>query len=222
VASDKEERATQAMALHDEAWALYEDGHYRAAIERLEAALHIDPEGRELVYNLALLHEKLGDLHTAAEYYRRYLDMEPDPKARERVLATLRRIEGAEREGVGRPLAPLAPPPAPPLGPSRERRAWTIASGGLAGAAFLTGIGCGMTALLRNPGPNATTGDGTTIQSLQADAHAAHTAAVVADVAFVVAAAAATTALVLHYTRPRVAPLAPLAPTAGGFLKVRF
>src|SRR5690349_11181358 len=63
--SDKEKRARQAMALHDEAWALYEEGRYRAAIDRLEAALRIDPDGRELVYNLALLHEKLADLRDA-------------------------------------------------------------------------------------------------------------------------------------------------------------
>jgi hypothetical protein len=28
----------EALALHDEAWTLYEEGRYRAAIERLEAA----------------------------------------------------------------------------------------------------------------------------------------------------------------------------------------
>src|SRR5690242_15658561 len=55
---DRAPRPKKAMALHDEAWALYEEGRYRAAIDRLEAALRLDPDARELVYNLAVLHEK--------------------------------------------------------------------------------------------------------------------------------------------------------------------
>src|SRR5262245_54801859 len=87
VAADREARSRQAGTLHDEAWALYEQGRYRAAIERLEAALRIDPEGRELVYNLALLHEKLADLPEAAVYYRRYVEMETDAKAKAKAQA---------------------------------------------------------------------------------------------------------------------------------------
>jgi tetratricopeptide (TPR) repeat protein len=208
VAVEKDERVKQAMALHDEAWALYEDGRYQAAIERLEAALRIDPDGRELVYNLGLLHEKLGDLHDALAYYRRYADMEPDPKAKLRAEAMVRRIAGAEREAAARAAAAslLAPPPPPP-GIGRVRRSWVIATAGLATAGFVTGVGFGLTALVRNPGSGARTGNGVTIASLQTDAHAAHTDAVVADIAFIVAAAAATTAALLYTTgthRPRV------------------
>src|SRR4051812_19327443 len=90
VAADKASAAKQAMTLHDEAWALYEQGHYRAAIDKLEAALRMDPNGKELVYNLALLHEKLANLKAAEGYYRRYLDMETDPKARARIQGILR------------------------------------------------------------------------------------------------------------------------------------
>src|SRR4051812_27640849 len=61
VASDKDQLSKRAMSLHDEAWELYEQGRYHAAIEKLEAALRLDPDGKELVYNLAILHEKLAD-----------------------------------------------------------------------------------------------------------------------------------------------------------------
>jgi tetratricopeptide (TPR) repeat protein len=208
VAVDKEERAKQAMALHDEAWALYEEGHYRVALERLEAALRIDPEGRELVFNLALLHEKLGDLHEAIVTYRRYAEMEPDPKARARTLATIHRLEGAERDAIARAAAtPLgAPAPAAPRGMGPMRRSWVIATAGLSTAAFVTGVGFGLTALQRNPGANARTGNGVTIDTLQAEAHAAHTDAVVADVAFVVSAVAAATAALLYTTGTNRAP----------------
>src|SRR6185312_13789213 len=40
--ADKEK---QAVTLHDEAWSLYEQGRYRAAIDKLAAALSIDPHG---------------------------------------------------------------------------------------------------------------------------------------------------------------------------------
>src|SRR5580704_6855631 len=147
-AADKEQRQKQAMALHDEAWALYEEGRYHAAIEKLEAALRVDPEGKELVYNLALLHEKLAEVKQAEAYYRRYLDMETDAKARSRTQAALRRLEGMERE--------IAPPPPPP----RPVRPWVVATGSVAGVAFLMGSIFGLNALVKNPGRSPSTGPG--------------------------------------------------------------
>ena len=149
-AADREQQQKQAMALHDEAWALYEDGHYRAAIEKLEAALRIDPEGKELVYNLALLHEKLADVKQAEAYYRRYLEMETDPRTRTRTQATLRRLEGVEKETAAAPVPP-APPPAPPP-PPRPVRPWVVATGSVAGIAFLMGSVFGLNALSKDPG----------------------------------------------------------------------
>jgi tetratricopeptide (TPR) repeat protein len=207
-AADKDDGPKEALSLHDEAWALYEQGRYRAAIERLEGALRLDPEGRELVYNLGVIHEKLADFHTAAAYYRRYVEMETDPKARTRALATLKRVEGAEKEATP-PLAvatsgPVAPRADLVYAPSAGRRTATIALGGVAAAAFTTGLGCGLAAVVRNPGDGARTGGTVTVQTLEDDARAAHTEAIIADVAFVVAAAATATALLVHYTAPRV------------------
>jgi tetratricopeptide (TPR) repeat protein len=216
--ADREQRAKQAMTLHDEAWALYEQGRYRAAIERLEAALRIDPDGRELVYNLALLHEKLADLPEAETYYRRYVEMEPDPRAKAKAQAVLRRLEGAAKEAAAHPPAPAAPPPPafrPRLLP-RPVRPWVVASGSVAGAALVVGAAFGIHALMRNPGSGASTGGGVTLADLQADAHDAHRWAMAADSAFVVSAVAAGTALVLYFSTPR-----PLV-AAGPRLQVSF
>ena len=69
VAGPPDELRKRAVELHDQASALYEKGRYRAAIEKLEAALALDPTGKELVYNLALIHEKLAELDAAHAYY---------------------------------------------------------------------------------------------------------------------------------------------------------
>jgi tetratricopeptide (TPR) repeat protein len=201
-APDKEQRQKLAMALHDEAWALYEQGRYHAAIEKLEAALRIDPEGKELVYNLALLHEKLADVPQAEAYYRRYLDMETDPKARSRAQATLRRLEGMEKEVAAAAPRPPAPPPPPPP-PPRPVRPWVVATGSVAGVAFLMGSIFGLNALAKNPGRSPSTGPGVTIEDLQNDARTAHADATVADVSFLVMLAAAGTATFLYFSTPR-------------------
>ncbi|APR76496.1 Hypothetical protein A7982_01843 [Minicystis rosea] len=202
-----ESAAKRAMLLNDEAWALYEEGRYRAAIEKLEQAQSLDPNGKDLVYNLALIHEKLANLKQATAYYRRYLEMESDPKARARVQATVRRLEGAQREGSASPSAagPLAARDAAPAG-SRPLRPTVIAAGSFAGAALLVGTIFAVSAVARNPGSSPHTGDGTGIQTLQAEAHTAHAHAVIADVSFVVAASAAVAATILYFTTPRVPP----------------
>jgi tetratricopeptide (TPR) repeat protein len=213
-AADKD-KAKEAMVLHDEAWELYEQGRYRAAVEKLEAALRLDPEGRELVYNIALLHEKLGELPQASRYYRRYLEMETDPKTRARIQGILRRLDGAEREASERAgtrsaasasgLPPLreSAPPAPP--PPRPVKPWVIATGSIAAGAFFFGSIFGLSALAKNPGTGARTGAGVTISDLQSDARAAHTDAVLADISFLVALGAAGTAMFLYFSTPRQA-----------------
>ena len=71
---------------------MYQQGEYRAAIARLEAAVALDPDGKELVYNLAVIHEKLGEIELAERFYRRYLEMETAAKEREEVEAVLQRL----------------------------------------------------------------------------------------------------------------------------------
>jgi tetratricopeptide (TPR) repeat protein len=221
---DPRARAQRAVELHDEARALYERGEYKKAIEKLEAALELDPKGKELVYNLALIHEKLLELDDAQRYYARYLEMEQDPKLRERALSTVKRIEGAKREKAERdeqaardaarpPSAPAAPPP--DASPRRRPGAafWiTVAAGSLALAAGTT---LAITAVAGDPGADARTGDGVGVADLEADADGAHGRAVVADVAFVGAAALAGLAVFLFVTAPKERPAAARAADRG-------
>jgi len=80
---------------------LYQLGRYREAIAQLEAALQLDPEGAELLYNLGLVHEKLGDVDEAVDAYRRYLKVlgpDADPEEKKKIEGTIRRLEGAKKE----------------------------------------------------------------------------------------------------------------------------
>ncbi|WP_437554974.1 bacterial transcriptional activator domain-containing protein [Sorangium sp. So ce367] len=220
---EKRLRIERATALHDEAQRRYQRGEYRAAIAKLEAAVALDPEGKELIYNLAMIHERLGEIDEAERYYRRYLDMEALPKAREEVHAVLKRLKGAKRE-----LASAKPPPSAPakaasvstalpylprlprhpvaVGIATPRATWLGVSGGIAAGSLVVGGVFAALAVARDPGAGERTGAGVSIADLQADASAAHRCAVAADVALLVAGLSGAAALYLY--------LAPGAPAA--------
>ncbi|HTN83259.1 MAG TPA: tetratricopeptide repeat protein [Sorangium sp.] len=221
-ASEKQRRIERATALHDEAQGLYQNGEYRAAIAKLEAAVDLDPEGKELVYNLAVIHERLGEIDRAERYYLRYLEMEALPKEREQVTAVLKRLQGAKRELAGAKAQAAAPPTAAPTaaplpllprvrllprrsvvaGNPRPPTPWLFVSGGIAAGSLVVGGVFAALAVARDPGPGERTGGGVTIADLQADARAAHRCAVVADVALVIAGLSGAAALYL-YLSPR-------------------
>jgi tetratricopeptide (TPR) repeat protein len=228
----------QAMALHDEARALYEKGEYQKAIEKLEKALELDPGGTELVYNLAVLHEKLLQFEAAEAYYRLYLDRETDPKLRARALVTLKRIEGARRAFAERQRAeaaaaagahPPAAAPAPAAAPPARRvDPLVITLAAVAGGALVAGTTLGVVAAASSPGGSASTGPGVSIDDLQAEASRAHRLAVVADASFIVGALAGGAALYAWLARAP-ARKAPSSSTvraafgpAGGRLQVSF
>ena len=137
-ASDSASRIRLAQQHFEEALGHYRDGEYRAAAERLRRALALDPGSRDLVYNLALVTEKLGDLEGALEQFRRLQRMESDPAEMERVERAIRRLEGALRERarqtasaqkVGEPLPAIARRPLRRLGArSNQRRVATVGS----------------------------------------------------------------------------------------------
>jgi tetratricopeptide (TPR) repeat protein len=201
-AAPQEARSTRALALHDEARALYAEGRYRDAVVRLEAAQALDPEAKELVYNLALIHERLGEVDTAALYYRRYLAMETAPKERAKIQSVLRRLEGAREDlDVARDPPGLAPrAAAASTAPPRVIGPWIVATGIVGATGIVTGAILGISALARSPGADATTGPGLTADQLVADATAAHRQAVGADIALLVGLAATGAAVVLYAT----------------------
>ncbi|WP_437994464.1 tetratricopeptide repeat protein [Sorangium sp. So ce145] len=220
---EKRLRIERATALHDEAQRRYKRGEYRAAIAQLEAAVALDPEGKELIYNLAMIHERLGEIDEAERYYRRYLHMEALPKAREEVHAVLTRLKGAKRELASAKAPPSAPakaasvstalPYLPRLprhpvavGSATPRATWLGVSGGIAAGSLVVGGVFAALAVARDPGAGERTGAGVSIADLQADASAAHRCAVAADVAFLVAGLSGAAALYLY--------LSPEAPAA--------
>ncbi len=80
---------------------LYQLGRYREAIAQLEAALKLDPGAAELLYNLGLVREKLGDAEEAIDAYRKYLKAlgpEADPEEVAKIRSAIKRLEGAKTE----------------------------------------------------------------------------------------------------------------------------
>jgi tetratricopeptide (TPR) repeat protein len=204
VSAEQEARVKQAMALHDEARELHAHGRYRAAIARLEAALALDPQGKELVYNLALIHERLGEIDPAVAYYRRYLETETDPREREKIEGVLQRLDGAKQDlGVAPASAPPAVAAPVVAAPPRSFGPWVVVTGAVGAMGLLTGAVLGISALVRSPGASATTGPRVTADDLLADARAAHRQAVGADIALLIGLAATGAAVGIHLgTRP--------------------
>jgi tetratricopeptide (TPR) repeat protein len=80
---------------------LYQLGRYREAIAQLEAALKLDPGGAELLYNLGLIHEKMGDVEEAVDAYKRYLKAlgkDADPEEIAKIKGFIKRLEGSKSE----------------------------------------------------------------------------------------------------------------------------
>jgi tetratricopeptide (TPR) repeat protein len=188
----------------------YSLGRYRRAIAELERARQLDPEGKDLVYNLALLHEKLGELTQALAYFRQYLEMETDADERARIAASIKRVQGA-LEAQGPPAAPstiavvrvtesepVVRLEASPPGLADE---WVWATGALAVAAAVAGAVLGARALALRPTRADATDSGRSVSDFRSDAHAAHRSAVAADIAFAVAIASGTTAGFLYFGR---------------------
>lgn len=211
---DEEPRAAAgggASAKHhfDEALAHYREGHYREAIAELKAALTFDPTSKDLVYNLALVHEKLGELDQAIQALDRYAELETDPKELARARQAKQRMQGARAELT----APLIVPPRVPIPPVsmpiNERRSnpWLVGSTVLAATAGAVGIVFGVRALVIAPGASASTNASTSIDDLRSEQERAETSAHIADVSFGVALLSGALAALLWQTEePRIVP----------------
>jgi tetratricopeptide (TPR) repeat protein len=82
----------------EKARAYYGQGAYREAVNELEAARILDPNAKDLVFNLGVVHEKLSDIDEALKWFRLYTTMDLVPQERDRADAYIRRLEGAKRE----------------------------------------------------------------------------------------------------------------------------
>jgi tetratricopeptide (TPR) repeat protein len=141
----------QAAEHFERALAWYRAGQYRRALEELEAALERDPGGKDLLFNLALVQEKLGDLAGAIASLARFQSLEKDPKELERASQTIARLRGAQAEllaGTARPPVPaLLPEPCPTPRVRGKFDGWVIGTGSLALASLLVGTVFGVRAL---------------------------------------------------------------------------
>jgi tetratricopeptide (TPR) repeat protein len=193
---------------------LYQAGSYREAIAELEAAQALDPHAKDLVYNLAIVNEKLGQIDAALGYVHAYVDMDLEPQERARADAYQKRLEGAKKEADARAAAAaLAAPPSPaaaqapatPVAAAEHGRVdtATIAAAAVAVGGLTFGTIFGITALAAEPKSFVSGKDGKTYADYLGDQQHAHTDAIVADVGFGVGVAAAAIASYLYLGRTK-------------------
>lgn len=201
----------RALRLHDEAKQLYARGQYPEAIAKLEEAASLDPNAIPLHYNLGLIEEKMGHLDRALVHFRRTLELEQNPRERQHLARVIKRIEGARaldvlghsqgaRPDGGTPTATWSGDQKPEAGEPRGTTGIEIAAYATAGGAllaFATASALLVRAADLDPGDDARTGEGVTIDQLEADAAAANRHAIGADVMFGLGAASAVSSLVL-------------------------
>ncbi len=174
---------------------LYRAGKYALALEQLSRAAELDPGGKDLFFNQALVHEKLGELPQAIAALERYRELETEPAERERARLTIERLRGAEAAASAAPPVRAEPCPEPAREPARERPSANVAligAGAVSVVALALGAVFGVKALARDVA-DARTGPTLSPQQLRERGRRAEREALVADVAFAVSAAAAGT-----------------------------
>ena len=175
----------------DRALELYRAGRYLDALEQLERAAKLDPDGKDLFFNLALVHEKLEQLPEAVAALERFRELETDSVERERARLTIERLRGAEAAAElaqPRPCPEPAPAPPPPSAP----RALLIGTASVAVVSLAVGAVFGAKALSDDIGDSATSST-LSVGQLRERGRRAAREALVADIAFAVGAAAAGT-----------------------------
>jgi tetratricopeptide (TPR) repeat protein len=198
----------EALRHFERARELYRDGNYREAIVELESAQSLDPEAKDLVYNLALVHEKLAQIDDALRWMHRYAAMDLDADERARSDSTIRRLEGAKKTlAEAKPEEPAPPAPSAPVAatptPMGRIDAWTLATGAAAVVGLGVGTIFGISALSSRPKSGFVTGESGSYADLEDQARSAHTRAVIADVGFGVFVASAAACTLLYFTRTR-------------------
>ncbi len=212
VAQERREPPPEAVEFYRTGREHFAAGRYREAIVDLERALTLDPGSPTLLYNLGRVHELLGDLPTAIEYYGSYVRLLPptETEERARIEESIRRLEGAQAHVT--PPAPHEGPP-PELDDGSEPRWVTergvvdapfwIAAG--TSAALLVGGGIlGALALDRESRAQSfVVGSDGTLAERDAFADEADNLALGADVLLLGAVAAGITAGLLYGLRTR-------------------
>lgn len=148
-AAEAQDDVARVEALSEEGAAAFGAGDFTRAIALFEEAYAITPVAN-LLYNIALCHERLNDPTTAARYYKQFI-LAPDADAEVRAVA-LARMEEIEQATRGSQVGVLGggnagganPQPAQPQGPQE--------SGGLGGMGTIGIVTAGAGALLLGAG----------------------------------------------------------------------
>jgi hypothetical protein len=79
----------------------YNANDYRSAIREFSAAQQLMPADLNN-YNLALCYDKLGDAEPAVQYYRAFLDKQPNSDKRAEIEASIARLDGAAKSAAAK------------------------------------------------------------------------------------------------------------------------
>lgn len=193
---------------------LYQAGKYEGAIAELEVARSLDPDAKDLVINLGIVHEKLGKYDEAIDHLKTYLEMEGvTPAERTKAAGMIKRIEGAKRSApspsAATPSTTATPPPSLPPTPTEPPPqrgrvdAMTIAAGSVAVLGLALGTGVGIYALNTRPSDGFVTGRDGSYTTLQQKTDDAHAAALIADASLGVGLVAALATAWLYFGRTK-------------------
>lgn len=197
---------------------LYSQGKYTDAVNELELARDLDPKAKDLVFNLGIVHEKLGKYDEAIAFFQKYMEMDGvTPQERTKAETNIKRIEGAKQEVGSKPTPPTPgdlqsgsndgqgtkSPARPEEKPARGRvDAATIAAGSIAVAGLGVGTVFGILAMSSKPTDFVTGRDGTYAQFEQKNADA-HNMAIVADVGLGIGIVATLVTAYLYFGRTK-------------------
>lgn len=206
---------------------LYGQGSYREARNELVEARKLDPQSKELMFNLGIVSEKLALFDEALEQFRAYREMsDVTEQEKARADAIILRLEGAKKQLAEQkrndepPKIVVVPEqPKQPEGPPPKGRidAATVTAAGVGVAGLAVGAIFGIKAMGERPSGFVTGRDGT-YADLVSKTDSAHTSAVVSDVGFAVGIVGVAAAAVLYFARPKVQPKAAtvaIAPAIG-------
>jgi len=194
-----DERQPSARQHFDRALELYRSGQYREARDELKAAAELDPHGKDLFFNLALVEEKLGDLEAAIAALQRFTELEEDATERARAQVTIDRLRGAQQaSSTGAGARGPCPRPQPA---ARRPDPVLIGSASLAAASLVVAAVFGVKALNDDVGDERTS-TSFSVAQLRERARRAEREALVADVALAVAAASAGTFVCIWLLSP--------------------
>ncbi len=195
---------------------LYQSGAYHEAATELEAALALDPNARELIFNLGVVDERLGRIDDALVQFHRYETLDLSAAERARAESYIRRLEGAKKAQQPPPppvvtpvVVPVTPPPKqvdmpPPPEPSHGRiDAGTVSTFVLGGAGVAAGAVFGVLAITARPSNYMTGTNGQTYQTYQDASDSYHRDATISTVALAVGGAAIAVSAILFFARTK-------------------